>query len=98
MATFQIMRRLAGKGSYGKTDTDPVTYTIALFARHIYPSLDQASWAHQISFLLSGAMLLASFSAVTQTFHLFARFMPSVLHATRTNFALYSSVRSAACT
>lgn len=91
MATFQIMRRLAGQGSHGKTDTDPVTYTIALFARHIYPSLDQASWAHQISFLLSGAMLLASFSAVTLTFHLFARFMPSVLHATRTNFALLIS-------
>ncbi len=91
IATFNIMRRLAGKGSHGKSDTDPVTYAIALFARHIYPSLDQASWAHQISFLLSGAMLLASFSAVTQTFHLFARFMPSVLHATRTNFALLIS-------
>ncbi|OCT51129.1 G protein-coupled receptor [Cladophialophora carrionii] len=73
------------------SDTDPVTYTIALFARHVYPSLDQASWAQQISFLLSGAMLLASFTAVTQTFHLFARFMPSVLHATKTNFALLIS-------
>ena len=91
MATFNIMRRLVGRDNYGKADTDPITYTIALFARHIYPSLDQASWAHQISFLLSGAMLLASFSAVTQTFHLFARFMPSVLHATRTNFALLIS-------
>jgi Abscisic acid G-protein coupled receptor/The Golgi pH Regulator (GPHR) Family N-terminal len=90
MATFNIARRLVGRGG-GKTDTDPVTYTIALFARHVYPSLDQASWAQQISFLLSGAMLLASFSAVTQTFHLFARFMPSVLHATRTNFALLIS-------
>jgi hypothetical protein len=73
------------------SDTDPVTYTIALFARHVYPSLDQASWAQQISFLLSGAMLLASFTAVTQTFHLFARFMPGVLHATKTNFALLIS-------
>ncbi|RVX65776.1 hypothetical protein B0A52_10382 [Exophiala mesophila] len=73
------------------SDTDPVTYTIALFARHVYPSLDQASWAQQISFLLSGAMLLASFSAVTQTFHLFSRFMPTVLHATKTNFALLIS-------
>jgi len=41
--------------------------------------------------LLSGAMLLASFTAVTQTFHLFARFMPTVLHATKTNFALLIS-------
>ena len=89
MATFNILCRVVGKER--KADTDPVTYTIALFARHVYPSLDQASWAHQISFLLSGAMLLASFSAVTQTFHLFARFMPSVVHATRTNFALLIS-------
>lgn len=91
MATFNIMRRLIGRDPYGKANTDPVTYTIALFARHVYPSLDQASWAQQISFLLSGAMLLASFSAVTQTFHLFAKFMPSVLQATRTNFALLIS-------
>ena len=75
----------------GGTETDPVTYFIALFARHVYPSLDRESWAQQISFLLSGVMLLASFSAVTQTFHLFARFVPSFLHATRTNFALLIS-------
>lgn len=72
-------------------EIDPVTYFIALFARHVYPSLDRASWAQQISFLLSGIMLLASFSAVTQTFHLFTRFLPSLLHATRTNFALLIS-------
>jgi len=88
--TLSILRRVVTDKT-GKADTDPVTYGIALFARHVYPSLDQASWTHQISFLLSGAMLLASFSAVTQTFHLFARFMPSVLHATKMNFALLIS-------
>lgn len=72
-------------------DSDPVTYAIALFARHVYPNLDQASWTQQISFLLTGVMLLASFSAVTQTFHLFSRFMPNLLQATRTNFALLIS-------
>lgn len=86
---INIARRAFSAGPTG--DSDPVTYAIALFARHVYPSLDQASWAQQISFLLSGAMLLASFSAVTQTFHLFSRFMPSLLHATRTNFALLIS-------
>jgi hypothetical protein len=91
MATFNIFRRLIGSNPYGKADTDPVTSAIALFARHVYPSLDQQGWTNQISFLLSGIMLLASFSAVTQTFHLFARFMPGVLHATRTNFALLIS-------
>lgn len=87
--TITILRRTFS--SAPNTDTDPITYAIALFARHVYPSLDQASWAQQISFLLSGAMLLASFSAVTQTFHLFSRFLPSLLHATRTNFALLIS-------
>ncbi|KAJ9637120.1 uncharacterized protein PV06_01357 [Exophiala oligosperma] len=88
--TVNIIRRMSSWTST-TSDTDPVTYTIALFARHVYPSLDQVSWAQQISFLLSGAMLLASFTAVTQTFHLFARFMPGVLHATKTNFALLIS-------
>ena len=88
---INIVRRTLSSGPATSPDTDPVTYTIALFARHIYPSLDQASWAQQISFLLSGAMLLASFTAVTQTFHLFSRFMPTVLHATKTNFALLIS-------
>lgn len=88
--SITILRRMV-TGTSGKADTDPVTYGIALFARHVYPSLDQASWAHQISFLLSGAMLLASFSAVTQTFHLFSRVLPAAFHATRTNFALLIS-------
>jgi len=87
--TITILRRTFS--SAPNTDTDPITYAIALFARHVYPNLDQASWAQQISFLLSGVMLLASFSAVTQTFHLFSRFLPSLLHATRTNFALLIS-------
>lgn len=91
MTTFNVTRRIFSGGPSTSSETDPVTYTIALFARHIYPSLDQESWAQQISFLLSGAMLLASFSAVTQTFHLFSRFMPSALHATKTNFALLIS-------
>ena len=89
--TINIARRTLSSGPATASDTDPVTYTIALFARHVYPSLDQASWAQQISFLLSGAMLLASFTAVTQTFHLFARCMPRVLHATKANFALLIS-------
>ncbi|KPI42433.1 Golgi pH regulator B [Cyphellophora attinorum] len=90
--TINIFRRVAFGTHSNKSDTDPVTYGIALFARHVYPSIDQASWAHQISFLLSGVMLFASFNAVTQTFYLFARIMPhGVLQATRTNFALLIS-------
>ena len=90
--TISIARRtFSSRTGVTSNTTDPITYAIALFARHVYPSLDQASWAQQISFLLSGAMLLASFSAVTQTFHLFSRFLPTLMHATRTNFALLIS-------
>lgn len=84
---INILRRLRSGGT-PSGESDPVTNVIAIFARHVYPSLDQASWARQISFLLSGIMLLASFSAVIQTFHLFARFVPSMLQATRSNLAL----------
>jgi len=91
IATSTNIFRRTVLAQHVKSETDPITYGIALFARHIYPSLDQASWAHQISFLLSGAMLLASFNAVTQTFYLFTRLVPGVLHATRTNFALLIS-------
>lgn len=74
------------------TTTDPITSAIALVARHIYPALDRASWAAQLSLLLSAAMLLLSFSAVTQTFHLLSRLFPAILHATtRANFALLIS-------
>ena len=89
--TINVLRRAFSSAPGTNPDSDPVTYAIALFARHVYPSLDQASWAQQISFLLSGVMLFASFSAVTQTFHLFSKFLPSLMHATRTNFALLIS-------
>lgn len=88
--TVNIARRtLQSNRSF--TSTDPVTQVIALFARHVYPSLNQAAWARQISFLLSGVILLASFNAVLQTFHLFARFLPGVLQAARSNIALLIS-------
>lgn len=77
--------------SSSSVSTDPVTNAIALFARHIYPSLNQVAWARQISFLLSGVILLTSFNAVLQTFHLFARFLPGALQAARSNIALLIS-------
>lgn len=90
--TVSILRRVfLTTTSSRHPDTDPVTHGLALVARYVYPSLDRDSWAQQISFLLSGAMLLASFTAVTQTFHLFSRFLPSMLQATKTNFALLIS-------
>ena len=90
--SLAIARRIFFAAARSDTGSDPITYTIALVARNVYPSLDQSSWTQQISFLLSGAMLLASFSAVTQTFHLFSRLLPSTLQLqTKTNFALLIS-------
>jgi Abscisic acid G-protein coupled receptor/The Golgi pH Regulator (GPHR) Family N-terminal len=87
---LNMARRAVHPGS-SFASSDPITHVIALFARHIYPSLNQAAWARQISFLLSGVILLASFNAVLQTFYLFARFLPGILQAARSNIALFIS-------
>ncbi|KAF1987364.1 hypothetical protein K402DRAFT_393073 [Aulographum hederae CBS 113979] len=56
---------------------DPVTHLLSLLAKHWDPTLDRAAWSRQISFLLSGFMLLASFNQALQTFLLLARTFPS---------------------
>ena len=71
--------------------SDPVNNVLALLAKHYDPSLNRLAWSRQISFLLSGIMLLASFSAVLQTFRLFARFTPSLLREARTSLPLIIS-------
>lgn len=68
--------------------SDPVNNFLALLAKHYDPHLNQAAWARQISFLISGIILFASFSSALQTFHLFARFAPSVLRAVQANLPL----------
>lgn len=70
------------------TPNDPINHTLALLTAHLSPNLDRALWARQISFLLSGIILLASFSSVMQTFRLFAKFTPSLLRAVQANLAL----------
>jgi len=89
MLTF--IRRSLSSHSYTSetfTTSDPVDNILALLAKHYDPHLDQAAWARQISFLLSGIILFASFSSVMQTFHLFARFLPSLLKTIQANLAL----------
>lgn len=68
--------------------SDPVNNFLALLAKHYDPHLNQVAWARQISFLMSGIILFASFSSALQTFHLFARFAPSVLRAVQANLPL----------
>lgn len=70
------------------TPSDPVNHTLALLAKHYDPHLNQAAWARQISFLLSGLILAASISSAMQTFRLLARFAPSLLRAVQANLAL----------
>jgi len=64
---------------------DPINALLSLLAPS---SLDPAALSRQITFLLSGLMLLASFSSVLQTFHLCARFAPSLLRAAQANLPL----------
>lgn len=58
--------------------SDPINNILALLTTHYDPTLDREAWSRQISFVLSGVMLLLSFNAVLQTFRLFTRFFPSV--------------------
>ncbi|KAH6616287.1 Abscisic acid G-protein coupled receptor-domain-containing protein [Boeremia exigua] len=71
--------------------SDPINTSLALLAKHWDPSLDRAAWSRSISFLLSGVILLLSFNAVLQTFYLFSRAAPGVLHHAQANFALLIS-------
>ncbi|KAI4850001.1 hypothetical protein E4T44_02999 [Aureobasidium sp. EXF-8845] len=58
--------------------SDPINNVLALLTTHYDPTLNREAWARQISFVLSGVMLLLSFNAVLQTFRLFTRFFPNV--------------------
>ncbi|KAM0273946.1 hypothetical protein ACHAQH_008089 [Verticillium albo-atrum] len=68
--------------------SDPINRVLGLLARHWDPKLDQLAWARTISFLLSGVILAASAGSATQTFHLFARWAPGLLHQAQANLAL----------
>ena len=86
--SLTAMRRLLASPPHTVTPSDPINHVLLFVAKHYDPQLDRASWARQISFLLSGIILGASFSSALQTFHLFARFAPSLLRAVQANLAL----------
>lgn len=75
----------------GIASTDPVTYILSLLTVHWDSNLDRAAWSRQISFLLSGVMLLLSFNSALQTFLLLGRAFPSLLSAFHANLALVVS-------
>ncbi|PVH98687.1 hypothetical protein DM02DRAFT_643461 [Periconia macrospinosa] len=88
--TFTTLRRFSSPNT-NFSNTDPINNFLALLAKHWDPTIDRVAWSRTISFLLSGIMLLASFNSVVQTFFLFARVLPGVLHHARANFALIIS-------
>lgn len=73
---------------YHTPNTDPINRILSLVAKHIDPNLNQVAWSRQISFLLSGVILLASFKSVLTTFHMLSKISPSLLHQARANLSL----------
>ncbi|KZF22734.1 hypothetical protein L228DRAFT_134719 [Xylona heveae TC161] len=95
MATFIASLRRWWYPTSSFAGTDPVNNFLALIVKHWDPTLDRLAWSRQISFLLSGVILLASFNSVVQTFQLFSRFMPKLVHHAQANLALLVSQISA---
>lgn len=81
-------RRLYYPVSASFSSSDPINRFLGLLAKHWDPKLDQIAWARQISFLLSGVILIASANAVVQTFHIFAKWAPGLLYQAQANLAL----------
>ena len=88
--TVTTLRRLSSPNA-SFSSSDPINNVLALLAKHWDPTIDRVAWSRTISFLLSGVMLLLSFNSVFQTFFLFAKVVPGLLHHTKTNFALIIS-------
>ena len=85
-----FLRRLVSSPSSSQniTTADPITRTLSLLSTHYDPTLDQDALARQISFLLSGIILLLSLSSVLQTLTLLSRFAPSILRLAQANLPL----------
>jgi hypothetical protein len=88
LATMLTTLRRASSPSASFASSDPINRFLGLLARHWDPKLDQIAWARTISFALSGVILAASASSVWQTFNLFAKWMPGLLHHAQANLAL----------
>ncbi|SZF04235.1 unnamed protein product [Blumeria hordei] len=74
--------------TFANSHTDPVNRILSLMSKHVDPSINQLSWSRQISFLLTGVTLLATFNSVLTTFHMLTKLSPSLLLQTQANLAL----------
>lgn len=88
LATTMTTLRRAYSPNASFSSSDPINRFLGLLARHWDPKLDQLAWARQISFLLSGVILALSANSVLQTFHLFSKWAPGLLHHTQANLPL----------
>jgi hypothetical protein len=91
-----LWRLLAPDAALVSSDSDPVTRALSLVASTVHPKLDRQAWSRQISFALSGAILLASLSSVLQTVHMLGKVSPSLVRQARANLALLVAQVSAA--
>ena len=82
------LRRVLLTSVPGSPPPDPVTRFLSLLTAHYDPTLDEAALARQISFLLSGVILLLSLSSLNQTVRLLSRAAPSLLRLARANLPL----------
>lgn len=85
------LRRVLLTSVPGSPPPDPVTRFLSLLTAHYDPTLDEAALARQISFLLSGVILLLSLSSLNQTVRLLSRAAPSLLRLARANLPLLLS-------
>jgi hypothetical protein len=85
--SWSVFRRLVFSTGFFQPgpSIDPVTFLLSVLAKHWDPTLNRAAWTRQISFLLSGVLLLAAFNSALQTFLLFARAFPGIA-ASATSF------------
>lgn len=74
--------------AHNPPSADPINRILSLMVKHIDPTLNRLAWSRQISILLSGFILLASFNSVLTTFHMLTKFSPSLLHQAQANQAL----------
>jgi hypothetical protein len=86
--TLTFVRRSFSDPSSTISNTDPINRFLSLIAKHWDENIDQAAWSRQMSFMLSGVILAASFNSVLQTFHLFTRWIPGLLYQAQANAAL----------
>lgn len=88
--SLAALRRLLSSETtaFISSNSDPINRVLSIIAYTVHPTLDQLAWSRQISFAMSGIILLASFNSVLQTFQMLTKISPSLLYQAQANLAL----------